>query len=45
MDFGFSTFEVEIMVSSEQEIPEEEERIMDFAKRFGILGTPARGKL
>jgi len=45
MDFGFSTFEVELMVSSPADIPEAERKIEEFARAHGISSTKARGKV
>ncbi|KKU70010.1 MAG: hypothetical protein UX94_C0012G0004 [Parcubacteria group bacterium GW2011_GWA2_47_21] len=45
MDFGFVTFEVELMVTDESEIPAAEIKIEEFAKSYGISSTKARGKV
>jgi|SRR3989344_3674379 len=45
MDFGFSTFEVEIMVENEKDMPAAEKKIMDFAREHGIASAPGAGKV
>lgn len=45
MDFGFITFETELMVNEPDEIAEAERRIQEFAKEHGIAGTEGRGKV
>ncbi len=45
MDFGFTTFEVELMIENEMEIPVAEEKIMSFAEEYGIAATPGAGKV
>jgi len=45
MDFGFVTFEVEIMVKDESEIPLAEKKIADFVKKQGIDSAKGRGKV
>ena len=45
MDFGFSTFEAELMIENEKDIPAAEQKIMDFAREYGIASTPGAGKV
>lgn len=45
MDFGYTTFEAEIMVRDEKDIPVAEEKIMAFAREYGIASTPGAGKV
>ena len=45
MDFGFTTFEVELMVKNQNEITEAEKRILDFAEKNGIFTTAGEGKV
>lgn len=45
MDFGFTTFELEIMVKDESDIPLAEKKIADFVKKHGIDSTKGRGKV
>jgi adenylate cyclase class IV len=45
MDFGFVTFELEIMVKDKKDIPSAEKKIANFVKRFGIDPTKGRGKV
>lgn len=44
MDFGFETFEVELMVESVAEIKEAEERILTFGQQHQIAATAGHGK-
>jgi adenylate cyclase class IV len=45
MDFGFKTFEAELMIENEAGLPAAEARILEFAREHGITGTEARGKV
>ena len=45
MDFGFGTFEAELMVGNESEVSNAEKRILEFAEIHGISGEHARGKV
>lgn len=45
MDFGFRTFEAELMVENESEIPAAEQKIIDFAREYGIDSAPGAGKV
>ena len=45
MDFGFVTFEAELMVGGESEIADAERRILKFAKEHGIAGNEGHGKV
>ena len=45
MDFGFKTFEAEIMVADEKDVPEAEGKIMAFASEHGIASAPGAGKV
>lgn len=45
MDFGFTTFEVELTVANPSQIPNAEAEILRFAKDNGISDTNARGKV
>ncbi|PIS05437.1 MAG: hypothetical protein COT81_01500 [Candidatus Buchananbacteria bacterium CG10_big_fil_rev_8_21_14_0_10_42_9] len=45
MDFGFSTFEVEILVDNEADIAAAENDILTFAKEYGIVSKLGHGKL
>lgn len=45
MDFGFTTFEPELMVSDESQVAAAEERIMRFAKDHAITAGKGRGKV
>ncbi|MBI2475994.1 MAG: CYTH domain-containing protein [Candidatus Taylorbacteria bacterium] len=44
-DFGFSTFEAELMVKDISEVSAAESKIIEFAKVHGISGTEAHGKV
>ncbi len=45
MDFGFSTFEAELMVKDISEVLATESKILEFAEVHGISGTEAHGKV
>lgn len=45
MDFGFTTFEAELMVNDSHDIAGAERRILEFAKEHGIAGTEGHGKV
>ena len=45
MDFGFTTFEAEIMVSDESAVVKVETKIKDFAKQYGLTSAHGRGKV
>ena len=45
MDFGFTTFEAELMVPNESDVPAAEARLAQFAEQYGLDGTRARGKV
>ena len=45
MDFGFTTFEAELMVQNPEEVQSAEARIMEFAKAYNIAATAGRGKV
>lgn len=45
MDFGFSTFEAELMIENEDQIQETEQKIMDFAHEYEIDSTAGTGKV
>lgn len=45
MDFGFVTFEAELMVETIGEVSFAEKRILDFAAEHGITETKGRGKV
>lgn len=45
MDFGFVTFEAELMVPTESDVPAAEARIAQFAEVNQLDGTRARGKV
>ncbi len=45
MDFGYTTFEVELMINNSSEVQATEARITEFAKNHGISGTEGRGKV
>ena len=45
MDFGFETFEAEIMVKDEKDVPGAEEKIMAFARENGIASAHGAGKV
>lgn len=45
MEFGFATFEVELMVANPSQIPNAEAEILKFAKAHGISDANARGKV
>ncbi len=45
MDFGFTTFEVELMIENEEDASLAEKRIMDFAREHGIASTTGAGKV
>jgi predicted adenylyl cyclase CyaB len=45
MDFGFTTFEAELMVKSNKEVPLAEKRILNFAVEHGITENKGRGKV
>jgi predicted adenylyl cyclase CyaB len=44
MDFGYQIAEIEIVVRSENEIAIAENKILDFANRYKLISTNARGK-
>lgn len=46
MDYGFSAFEIELMVEKVEDIAGAEQRILDFGKKFGLApSTDGRGKV
>lgn len=45
MDFGFTTFEVELMVGDGEDPKVAEAKILEFSREHGIVGTKARGKV
>jgi len=45
MDFGFETFEAELMVNDEKDASTAEKKIMDFAREYGITSAPGAGKV
>ena len=45
MDFGYETFEAEIMVQDENDVSAAEKKIMDFARERGIASAPGAGKV
>ncbi|MFH0890436.1 MAG: CYTH domain-containing protein [Candidatus Liptonbacteria bacterium] len=45
MDFGFSTFEAELLVEKEEDMRGAEKRINEFARQYGVSGTTGRGKV
>ncbi|HEY4495957.1 MAG TPA: CYTH domain-containing protein [Candidatus Paceibacterota bacterium] len=45
MDFGFLTFEAELMISDEREINDAERKIKEFAENYDIDPTKGRGKV
>jgi predicted adenylyl cyclase CyaB len=44
-DFGFTTFEVELMIEDGEDPRAAEAEILEFAREHGISGTEARGKV
>lgn len=45
MDFGYNLFEIELMVNNESEIEQATNKIINFAKQYGIKNARTRGKL
>ena len=45
MDFGFSTFEAELMIENESDSKTASDRIMEFAKQHGLNGSAGAGKV
>ena len=45
MDFGFTTFEVELMVATLDEVNSAEKRIIDFSTEHSIASTVGHGKV
>ncbi|OGF73645.1 hypothetical protein A2Z63_00595 [Candidatus Giovannonibacteria bacterium RIFCSPLOWO2_02_44_8] len=45
VDFGFETFEVEIMVRDEKDVTSAEAKIIAFAQEHGIASAPGAGKV
>ncbi|OHA41508.1 MAG: hypothetical protein A3G59_02990 [Candidatus Taylorbacteria bacterium RIFCSPLOWO2_12_FULL_47_20] len=45
MDFGFSTFEAELMIENESDSKTASDRIMEFAKQHGLEGSAGDGKV
>ena len=45
MDFGFTTFEAELMISDEKEVTKAEQKIKEFAEKHEINPTKGRGKV
>jgi predicted adenylyl cyclase CyaB len=45
MDFGYVTFEAELMVETEADIPSAEKQILEFARQHGIPEHKGRGKV
>ncbi len=45
MDFGFATFEAELMVKTQKEVSLAEKRILDFADEHRITKAKGRGKV
>jgi predicted adenylyl cyclase CyaB len=45
MDFGYTVSEIELMVEDESKMQEAVDKIMNFAKREGVIIKPVQGKL
>ncbi len=45
MDFGYTTFEAEIMIEDENDVHAAEKKIMGFARENGIASAPGAGKV
>ncbi len=45
MDFGYTTFEAELMVQNPEEVQGAEKRIMEFARAYDIAATASHGKV
>ena len=45
VDYGYQLAEIELMVASETEMNSAAQKILAFAKRFGIVPTKVRGKV